>query len=137
MRVSLWGLKIISWLSKSIVFDKGPYHNDPKKASKIIKNLLAGMDVDLASNATRTADLPIIKAHDSIWRRLVESSPKGVQRRYTEGMRGYTEGIMAEVTHCSNASLPSLSETLENRRRTIVTLPSFALLEYGCFRLIS
>lgn len=121
---------------RDIVFDNGALKDDPLKAGQVIAALLLDMGLDLDRNIwTNTPDrLPphlqaLLDVHKSVWSRIVQSSPEGVQNRFAGSIRDYLEGSMRQVYCRSQNQRPTFEETLDMRRGSAGVSPLFALAE--------
>ncbi|RII23364.1 hypothetical protein CUC08_Gglean012186 [Alternaria sp. MG1] len=75
--------------------------------------------------------LPIVKAHDDIYKRFENGSSYGTQRRFVRAMQQYTLGVAHHVGHFTTDHIPSLQEMLSTRQLSVGVAPLYHLVEYA------
>ncbi|KAH8693550.1 terpene synthase metal binding domain protein [Talaromyces proteolyticus] len=123
------------------LFDNGNLKENPEEAQKVIDVLLSGMEIgedrlNTGTNSRRHSHLSIelqslVDVHESVWTRIAQDPPIGVQRRFAKYMNNYCKGSIEQVQWRSQRRFPSLQETLEMRRKSAGVSPLFALAEYA------
>lgn len=119
-----WGNWVFPW---DDMFDNGSLRQSPEKAQQMMESLLSTM----SGSGSLTPKTPLVKVHDSVWHRIKEASPAGVQRRFYRAMTSYCSGALEHVSRESHAAIPSIHEQLVIRRRSSGVTPLFALIEYA------
>jgi hypothetical protein len=75
--------------------------------------------------------LPIVKAHDDVYKRFAKGSSYGTQRRFARAMQHYTLGVAHHVGHFTTNHIPSLKEMLSTRQLSVGVAPLYHLVEYA------
>ncbi|KAI9698650.1 MAG: hypothetical protein M1836_003760 [Candelina mexicana] len=109
-------------------FDNGPMKNDPDKALKEIKSIIATMDSTGPKGASPQGS-PLVEVFRSIWHRIATGTSTETQRRHREAMTEYCHGLIQQVSISSSREIPDLEEYLELRRRTSGVPPLFSLID--------
>ncbi|CAI6332731.1 unnamed protein product [Periconia digitata] len=109
------------------LFDSGYLRTDLLASKLVLDSLMA----DMMGNQFIGHKLPIVKAHDDIYRRLREASSFGTQRRFARAMRHYTLGVADHVEHFTSNHTPSLEEMLQTRQLSVGVVPLYHLIEYA------
>ncbi|KAF7159079.1 hypothetical protein CNMCM5623_004312 [Aspergillus felis] len=112
------------------MFDNGGLKDDPLRAQQLIDSLLAGMR-DEGAQPPSERESPLVRVHNTVWRRVAQASPAGVRRRFAAAMSDYCKGSIEQVRTCSMGRYPSLEEMLALRRQSAGVAPLFALVEYA------
>ncbi|KAI1393511.1 terpene synthase metal binding domain-containing protein [Hypoxylon trugodes] len=109
------------------MFDEGELTDDPDTSQRIINNLLSAMLPDVK----RLSEEPVVKAHDSIYRRFAAGSPPSVVKRYVDAMRSYCAGALQHVEDHAADRNPTIVEMLDTRRMSIGVFPMYPLIEFA------
>ncbi|QBZ63619.1 hypothetical protein PoMZ_05304 [Pyricularia oryzae] len=131
------------------MFDSGDLRSDLIVTRHVLDSLLA----DMKGHKFRGLKIPVVLAHDDIYRRLSEvetknpshtsSVPKttpqtrvltsisGVQRRFARAMELYALGVAQHVQDFTESGLPCPQEMLETRRLSVGVAPLYHLVEYA------
>ncbi|KAK5624996.1 hypothetical protein RRF57_000712 [Xylaria bambusicola] len=110
------------------LFDDGELQDEPMAAAMVLQSLMSPM-IESQTYSGRTAPeedrLPIIRVHDTVWRRI-----QG--KRFTKAMTDYCAGLVVQVEDVSEHRPPSTpEELLKARQLSIGVTPLFALIEYA------
>lgn len=109
------------------MFDFGHLKTDLSTSQYVLDSLMA----DMMGNPFVGVKLPLVKAHDDVFRRLQEGSSRGTQGRFTRAMRQYTSGVASHVEHFTTNHIPSLEEMLQTRQLSVGVAPLYHLVEYA------
>ncbi|KAH7344353.1 terpene synthase metal binding domain-containing protein [Pyrenochaeta sp. MPI-SDFR-AT-0127] len=109
------------------MFDSGDLRTDLPTSQHVLDSLMANM----LGNEFVSSKLPVVKAHDDIYRRLQEGSSIGTQRRFACAMQNYTSGVAEHVEHFTTNHIPSLQEMLQTRQLSVGVAPLYHLVEYA------
>lgn len=113
------------------MFDEGYYSHDKEQAARHVANLMKVMECEEnGQNTSSSAEDPLLKVFESVWRRVAERSSKGTRRRFFQSMVDYMNGVVGQVDAvCSGEQLDE-QQFLAMRRQSIGAGPCFALIEY-------
>lgn len=109
------------------MFDSGDLRTDLPTSQHVLDSLMANM----LGNQFVSSKLPVVKAHDDVYRRLQEGSSIGTQRRFARAMQHYTSGVAEHVEHFTTNHIPSLQEMLQTRQLSVGVAPLYHLVEYA------
>ncbi|CAN9335560.1 unnamed protein product [Alternaria alternata] len=109
------------------VFDSGELRTDLSTSERVLDSLMANM----TGNPFIGYKLPIVKAHDDIYKRFENGSSYGTQRRFVRAMQQYTLGVAHHVGHFTTDHIPSLQEMLSTRQLSVGVAPLYHLVEYA------
>ncbi|TLD13608.1 uncharacterized protein PgNI_02933 [Pyricularia grisea] len=109
------------------MFDSGDLRSDLIVSRHVLDSLLA----DMKGQQFHGLKIPVVLAHDDIYRRLSEGAPSGVQRRFARAMELYALGVAQHVEDFTESGLPSPQEMLETRRLSVGVAPLYHLVEYA------
>lgn len=109
------------------VFDCGHLKTDRLASQGVLDSLMANM----MGKQFVEPKLPIVKAHDDVYRRIQEGSSCGTQRRFARAMQHYTLGVADHVEHFTTNRIPSLEEMLQTRQLSVGVTPLYHLVEYA------
>ncbi|KAF2963575.1 hypothetical protein GQX73_g9998 [Xylaria multiplex] len=116
------------------VFDNGELRDKPTAAAVVMQSLMSPM-IDCCwqeANISGGERLPIVKVHDTVWRRLQRDSSKGIQRRFSKAMADYCAGALMHVEDLSAHKIPPTpDEMLKMRQLSAGVSPLFSLVEYA------
>ncbi|KAK1984687.1 terpene synthase metal binding domain-containing protein [Colletotrichum cereale] len=110
------------------MFDSGHLRSDLETSRRVLDSLMANM---LDKHCYIGAKLPVVQAHDDIFRRLAEGAPTGVQRRFARSMELYAEGVARHIETFTSHRHPSLQDMLQTRRLSVGVAPLYHLVEYA------
>ncbi|KAI8635655.1 isoprenoid synthase domain-containing protein [Xylariaceae sp. FL1651] len=116
------------------MFDNGELRDKPAAAAKIMQALMSPMRESQTQQGMGTSPeerLPLLRVHDTVWERIKEGSPKGVQRRFAKAMDDYCAGTLIQVEDFSTHRVPTPEEMLERRQLSAGVNPLFSLVEYA------
>lgn len=114
-------------MDNTTVFDSGELRTDLSTSERVLDSLMARM----TGNPFIGYKLPIVKAHDDIYKRFEEGSSYGTQRRFVRAMQHYTLGVAHHVGHFTTNHIPSLKEMLSTRQLSVGVAPLYHLVEYA------
>ena len=139
LRLNHHGNRHFRLTMECLVFDNGALKDSPYKAGQVIDALLSDMDIgerglEVKKGTNGRDQLPshlraLFDVHKSVWRRIVQNSPAGVQDRFAGYMHEYLEGTMKQVYWRSRNQYPTFREALAMRRGSAGVSPLFALAE--------
>lgn len=109
------------------MFDSGSLRADLPTSQHVLDSLMTNM----MGNQFVGSKLPVVKAHDDIYKRLQEGSSFGVQRRFAHAMQHYASGVAHHVEHFTTNHTPSLEEMLQTRQLSVGVMPLYHLVEYA------
>ncbi|CAN9298890.1 unnamed protein product [Alternaria alternata] len=109
------------------LFDSGELRTDLSTSERVLDSLMANM----TGNPFIGYKLPIVKAHDDIYKRFENGSSYGTQRRFVRAMQQYTLGVAHHVGHFTTDHIPSLQEMLSTRQLSVGVAPLYHLVEYA------
>ncbi|KAJ5247787.1 terpene cyclase [Penicillium chermesinum] len=112
------------------MFDNGHLKDDVQNGQIMIDALMHRMRDDKAE-LPAPLQSPLIDVHNSVWERVVEGAPRGVQKRFARAMADYSHGVISQVEVCSSGENVSLEEVLALRRHSAGVSPLFPLIEYA------
>ncbi|KAI1277872.1 isoprenoid synthase domain-containing protein [Xylaria sp. FL0933] len=116
------------------MFDNGELRDEPAAAETMMQDLMSPMsELQTWQEMNTTRDrIPLLRAHDTVWRRLRKNSSNGIQRRFSKAISDYCTGVLIHVGDVSTHKLPSTpEEVLETRRLSAGFTPVFVLVEYA------
>jgi hypothetical protein len=108
-------------VDKTTVFDSGELRNDLPTSERVLNSLMANM----TGTPFIGYKLPIVKAHDDIYKRFEKGSSYGTQRRFVRAMQHYTLGVAHHVGHFTTNHIPS------TRQLSVGVAPLYHLVEYA------
>lgn len=114
-------------MENTTVFDSGELRTDLSTSERVLDSLMASM----TGNPFIGYKLPIVKAHDDIYKRFENGSSNGTQRRFVRAMQQYTLGVAHHVGHFTTDHIPSLQEMLSTRQLSVGVAPLYHLVEYA------
>lgn len=109
------------------MFDSGELRTDLSTSERVLDSLMANM----MGNPFIGYKLPIVKAHDDIYKRFENGSSYGTRRRFVRAMQQYTLGVAHHVGHFTTNHIPSLQEMLSTRQLSVGVAPLYHLVEYA------
>ncbi|KAF4984010.1 hypothetical protein FZEAL_715 [Fusarium zealandicum] len=109
------------------MFDEGDLKSDQEGSQKVIDSLMNAM-IDRPFSGPK---LPVVEAHDDVFQRLAEASPRGVSQRFARAMEDYADGVARHVDHFSLDRVPEVQEMLETRQLSAGVTPLYHLVEYA------
>lgn len=109
------------------VFDSGELRTDLSTSERVLNSLMANM----TGSPFIGYKLPIVEAHDDIYKRFKQGSSYGTQRRFVRAMQHYTLGVAQHVGHFTANHIPSLKEMLSTRQLSVGVAPLYHLVEYA------
>lgn len=109
------------------VFDSGELRADLSTSERVLNSLMANM----TGSPFIGYKLPIVEAHDDIYKRFKQGSSYGSQRRFVRAMQHYTLGVAHHVGHFTANHIPSLKEMLSTRQLSVGVAPLYHLVEYA------
>ncbi|KAH7018022.1 terpene synthase metal binding domain-containing protein [Microdochium trichocladiopsis] len=114
------------------IFDNGELRDQPKQAALVLDSLMALMlgHVDDNAEPTGLRAMPIIMAHDSVFRRMAVSG-EGVRTRFARAMQKYSTGVLVQVSDQFSHYTPDLAEIVLTRRESAGVSPLYHLVEYA------
>ncbi|KXJ86405.1 isoprenoid synthase domain-containing protein [Microdochium bolleyi] len=112
------------------VFDDGDLRDQPEHAVLLMDSLMAIMlgRVDEDAPPMGLRQLPLIQAHDSVYRRMAVVC---VRSRFARTMGQYCSGALKHVSDHTVKHVPSLGEMVLIRRESAGVSPMFHLVEYA------
>ncbi|KAK2002105.1 terpene synthase metal binding domain-containing protein [Colletotrichum falcatum] len=112
------------------MFDSGHLRSDLETSRQVLDSLMSNM---LGRRCYIGKKLPVVQAHDDVFRRLSEVGLTcvGVQRRFAKSMELYAEGVARHVETFTSHRPPSLQEMLQTRRLSVGVAPLYHLVEYA------
>ncbi|PGH15902.1 hypothetical protein AJ79_02069 [Helicocarpus griseus UAMH5409] len=113
------------------LFDDGNLSNKFQDAQRKVDGLLAILSLE--GNGDTSKDDILGHAFRSIWKRIVESSTKGVQERFSTYIRNYCDALLRQVGTRQPLDQTSISEYTTIRSESLGALPFFPLIEYYQF----
>jgi hypothetical protein len=109
------------------LFDSGELRTDLSTSESVLDSLMA----DMTGSPFIGYKLPIVKAHDDVYKRFENGSSYGTQRRFVRAMQHYTLGVAHHVGHFTTNHIPSLEEMLSTRQLSVGVAPLYHLVEYA------
>ena len=114
-------------MDNTTVFDSGELRTDLSTSEHVLDSLMANM----TGNPFIGYKLPIVKAHDDIYKRFEKGSSYSTQRRFVRAMQHYALGVAHHVGHFTTNHIPSLNEMLSTRQLSVGVAPLYHLVEYA------
>jgi hypothetical protein len=114
-------------VENTTVFDSGELRTDLSTSERVLDSLMA----DMTGSPFIGYKLPIVKAHDDVYKRFEKGSSYGTQRRFIRAMQHYTLGVAHHVGHFTTNHIPSLEEMLSTRQLSVGVAPLYHLVEYA------
>jgi hypothetical protein len=114
-------------VDKTTVFDSGELRSDLSTSERVLNSLMA----NLTGNPFIGYKLPIVEAHDDVYKRFEKGSSYGTQRRFVRAMQHYALGVAYHVGHFTTNHIPSLEEMLSTRQLSVGVAPLYHLIEYA------
>lgn len=114
-------------MDNTTVFDSGELRTDLSTSERVLDSLMANM----MGSPFIGYKLPIVKAHDDVYKRFAKGSSCGTQRRFIRAMQQYTLGVAHHVGHFTTNHIPSLKEMLSTRQLSVGVAPLYHLVEYA------
>ncbi|KAK1959930.1 terpene synthase metal binding domain-containing protein [Colletotrichum sublineola] len=118
------------------MFDSGYLRSDLETSRQVLDSLMSNM---LGKRCYTGTKLPVVQAHNDIFRRLSEvgvtlrclEDYAGVQRRFARSMELYAEGVARHIETFTSHHPPSLQYMLQTRRLSVGVAPLYHLVEYA------
>jgi hypothetical protein len=114
-------------VDNTTVFDSGELRTDLSTSERVLNSLMA----NLTGSPFIGYKLPIVEAHDDVYKRFKKGSSYGTQRRFVRAMQHYALGVAHHVGHFTTNHIPSLEEMLSTRQLSVGVAPLYHLIEYA------
>jgi hypothetical protein len=114
-------------VDNATVFDSGELRTDLATSERVLNSLMA----NLTGSPFIGYKLPIVEAHDDVYKRFEKGSSYGTQRRFVRAMQDYALGVAHHVGHFTTNHIPSLEEMLSTRQLSVGVALLYHLIEYA------
>ncbi|KAM0452503.1 hypothetical protein ACHAPV_009537 [Trichoderma viride] len=112
------------------MFDNGCLRDKPEESQRVMESLMIPM-MENSSHLDTKERLRIVQAHDTVFQRIAEEAPTGVQKRFALAMQGYCQGALIQIDNQFASKTPSLEEVVLIRQRSAGCKPLYHLVEYA------